>query len=58
MAQPATWVLDVPGLDMRLDVTHRQMHEAHRYYCGLCEVTGSVGGRSVVGRGAIDTVPA
>jgi predicted secreted hydrolase len=55
--QPAEWIIDAPGLGARLVVSHRLIHEEHRFYCGLCEVGGTIGGRTVSGRGVVDTVP-
>jgi predicted secreted hydrolase len=55
--QPEHWVVDLPGIDTRLTITHELIHEELRFYSGLCTVTGTTGGQPVSGRGVVDTVP-
>jgi predicted secreted hydrolase len=56
--QPPEWSIEIPGLGAHLRVSHRLIHEEHRFSCGLCTIDGVVGGRQVTGRGVVDTVPA
>lgn len=55
---PARWRLDVPALDLRLQVTPRQSDQelrlAFRYWEGAVAVQGTRGGEPLTGRGFVE----